>query len=216
MFDAPAPGPDDFERAREALVDRLQAQGRAERDATVEALRSVPRHEFVPSDRRSAAYEDRPLPIGDGQTISAPHMVGTMTDLLAPDPGDRILEIGTGCGYHAAVTTEIVGAGNVYSVEYLEGLATAARERLARLGYDVEVRVGDGREGWPEHAPYDGAYLTCAGSSIPDAIVEQVREGGRIVAPIGDRRQQLIRATVGDDGIDQRENHGGVRFVRLQ
>lgn len=216
MFDAPNPDDGDFERAREALVERLQTRGFVEREVTAEALRSVPRHEFVPDDRRRDAYRDRPLPIGDGQTISAPHMVGTMTDLLAPEEGDRLLEIGTGCGYHAAVTAEIAGAGNVYSVEYHDRLAETARDRFDRLGYDINVRVGDGRDGWPDNVPYDGAYLTCAASSLPDSIVEQVREGGRIVAPIGTRRQQLIQATVGSDGVEQRMEHGPVRFVRMQ
>lgn len=206
----------DYRRAREELVDRLQAREYVDRESTAEALRAVPRHEFVPSSQRSAAYEDRPLPIGEGQTISAPHMVGMMTDLLAPEPGDRVLEIGTGCGYHAAVTGEIVGDGNLYSVEYVRTLALEARERLDELGYDVRLRVGDGREGWPEHAPYDGAYLTCAAGSIPQAIVEQVRDGGRIVAPIGDGRQELIRATVGEATVTRRETHGGVRFVTMQ
>lgn len=216
MVDAPDSGDGDFEQAREALVDRLQTRDLVERDATAEALRSVPRHEFVPDDRTGDAYRDRPLPIGDGQTISAPHMVGMMTDLLAPEEGDRLLEIGTGCGYHAAVTAEIVGAGNVHSVEYHDRLAGTARDRFDRLGYDINVRVGDGRDGWPDHAPYDGAYLTCAASSIPVSIVEQVREGGWIVAPIGTRRQRLIRATVGADGVEEQTVHGRVRFVQMQ
>ena len=137
---------------------------------------AVPRHEFVPENRRGSAYEDRPLPIGEGQTISAPHMVAMMTDLLALDPGERVLEIGTGCGYHAAVTAEIVDG--LRSVEYHEPLAVVARERLARLGYEVDIRVGDGHEGWPEGAPYDAAYLTCAAPEIPAAVVRQVRPGG--------------------------------------
>ena len=175
---------------------------------------AVPRHEFVPEDRRGAAYEDRPLPIGEGQTISAPHMVAMMTDLLALGPGDQVLEIGTGCGYHAAVTAEIVDG--LRSVEYHEPLAVAARERLARLGYEVDIRVGDGHEGWPEGAPYDAAYLTCATPEIPAAVVRQIRPGGRIVAPVGTRRQTLVRATRRADGELDIEEHGGVRFVRMQ
>jgi protein-L-isoaspartate(D-aspartate) O-methyltransferase len=206
----------DYETARERLVERLRSRGYLEREATAEALRAVPRHEFVPAGRRGEAYADRPLPIGEDQTISAPHMVGMMTDLLAPDPGETILEVGTGCGYHAAVTSEAVGDGNVYSVEYVESLAADARERFERLGYDVHVRVGDGHEGWPEHAPYDGAYLTCAAEDIPPAVAEQVRPGGRVVAPLGTHSQRLVRAEVGEAGIENREDHGGVRFVSMQ
>jgi protein-L-isoaspartate(D-aspartate) O-methyltransferase len=204
----------DHERARERLVARLDEQGRIERESTREALRSVPRHEFVPESQRKNAYDDRPLPIGADQTISAPHMVAMMTDLLAPSMGDSILEIGTGCGYHAAVTAALVGG--VKSVEYHETLAESAHERLSRLGYDVAIRVGDGHDGWPEHAPYDGAYLTCAAPEIPEALVEQVRPGGYIVAPIGTRRQTLVRARRRADGGLDSENHGGVRFVRMQ
>jgi protein-L-isoaspartate(D-aspartate) O-methyltransferase len=205
----------DFDSARADLVDRLLDAGRIDRPATERALRAVPRHEFVPASRREAAYRDRPLPIGEGQTISAPHMVAMMSDLLAPDPGDRILEIGTGCGYHAAVTAELV-ADTVYSVEVEPALADRARDRLDRLGYDVRVRVGDGFDGWPAEAPYDGVYLTCAPESVPDRIVEQVRPGGRVVAPVGRDRQELLRLTRRADGGIDRERHGGVRFVPMR
>ncbi len=216
MFRRDPADDDEFETARERLVDSLVDAGRIEREATIDALRAVPRHEFVPEPRRENAYADRPLPIGSGQTISAPHMVGIMCDLLAPSRGDRILEIGTGCGYHAAVTAEIVGAENVYSVEYVEPLADDARRRLDRLGYgDVDVRVGDGRKGWPEHAPYDGAYLTCAAPELPDAVVSQLRVGGRLLAPIGTTRQTLVEAVRTEDGLERR-THGSVRFVTMQ
>ena len=168
-------GSEEFETRRERMVESLVDSDRIERDSTVEAMETVPRHEFVPEGRRDDAYADRPLPIGADQTISAPHMVGIMCDLLELEEGETVLEVGTGCGYHAAVTAEIVGDGNVYSVEYVDRLAGAARERLADLGYDIAVRVGDGHEGWPGHAPYDAAYLTCATASLPDAVVAQVR-----------------------------------------
>jgi protein-L-isoaspartate(D-aspartate) O-methyltransferase len=201
---------------RERLVDRL-AQRRELSAATERAMRAVPRHEFLPSDKRGAAYDDTPLPIGEGQTISAPHMVAIMTDLLDAGDGDRVLEVGTGCGYHAAVTAEVVGADNVYSVEYHESLARRARATLAETGYGaVSVRAGDGREGWPEHAPYDRAYLTCAAPDLPSGVVEQVRPGGRVLAPVGDRRQRLVAARKRADGGLDRESHGGVRFVPLQ
>jgi protein-L-isoaspartate(D-aspartate) O-methyltransferase len=208
-------GGGDFERRREEMVDRLVETDRIERESTVAALTAVPRHEFVPESRREDAYADRPLPIGADQTVSAPHMVGIMCDLLELDAGDRVLEVGTGCGYHAAVTAEIVGDGNVYSVEYVDRLAETARQRLADLGYEVHVRVGDGNAGWPDHAPYDAAYLTCAASSLPEAVVDQLREGGRVVAPIGTTSQTLVRATKTGDGL-RREDHGAVRFVRMQ
>ncbi|PSQ33730.1 protein-L-isoaspartate O-methyltransferase, partial [Halobacteriales archaeon SW_12_69_24] len=150
MFRRDSPDGEDFEAQRAALVDRLAEAGRFERASTIEAMRTVPRQEFVPESRREEAYADRPLPIGADQTVSAPHMVGIMCDHLELEPGDDVLEIGTGCGYHAAVTTEIVGDGTVYSVEYVDRLAREARERLADLGYAVHVRVGDGHDGWPE------------------------------------------------------------------
>ena len=206
----------DRRREREALVDRLA--GRRDLSAATErAIRAVPRHAFVPADRQAAAYDDTPLPIGEGQTISAPHMVAIMTDLLEAEEGDRVLEVGTGCGYHAAVTAEVVGAGNVYSVEYHDSLARQARETLRKAGYgDVSVRAGDGREGWPAHAPYDRAYFTCAAPDFPGAVVEQVRAGGLVLAPIGERTQTLVRARKREDGGLDRERHGGVRFVPLQ
>lgn len=205
-----------YEEEREALADRL-ARREELSEGTVDAMKAVPRHEFVPDARKDDAYADRPLPIGDDQTISAPHMVAIMTDLLEVGPGDRVLEIGTGCGYHAAVTAEVVGAENVFSVEFGEELAERARETLERIGYgEVNVRQGDGREGWPEGAPYDAAYFTCAVPEIPGAVVEQVREGGTVLAPVGDGVQRLVRARVGDGGIAERESHGGVRFVTVR
>lgn len=200
---------------RERMVEKLRTRRRIKRESTADALEAVPRHEFVPEDRRDSAYVDRPLPIGAGQTISAPHMVAVMTDLLELETGDRVLEIGTGCGYHAAVTAEIVGPGNVYSVEFVEELADSAQDRFERLGYEIHVRVGDGWEGWPDEAPFDAAYLTCAAPEIPPPVVEQLKKGGRIVGPIGNGRQELIRAFKRDDGLE-RERHGGVRFVPLQ
>jgi protein-L-isoaspartate(D-aspartate) O-methyltransferase len=205
----------DFETRRERMVETLAESGRIERESTIEALKAVPRHEFVPPERRGSAYADRPLPIGNDQTISAPHMVGIMCDRLALSEGEAVLEVGTGCGYHAAVTAEIVGDGNVYTVEYVESLAEDARKRLDDLGYNVQVRVGDGHDGWPEYAPYDAAYLTCAARELPEAVLEQLREGGRLLAPVGERRQRLVRAVKREDGID-REEFGGVRFVPMQ
>jgi len=207
---------EDLEQARERMVEQLAQRERFD-DSTLAAMEAVPRHEFVPVSRRDRAYEDRPLPIGNDQTISAPHMVAAMTELLDLDPGERVLEIGTGCGYHAAVTAELVGGDGVHSVEYHESLARKARERLAELGYgDVSVRAGDGRKGWPERGPYDRAYLTCAAAELPDGVVEQVRPGGYVLAPVGTGQQTLLRARRRADGSLDRETHGGVRFVRMQ
>ncbi|MEF8774670.1 MAG: protein-L-isoaspartate(D-aspartate) O-methyltransferase [Halobacteriales archaeon] len=206
----------DFAAARNRLVDRLAAR-RDFDEATVEAMRAVPRHEFVPERRRDRAYVDTPLPIGEDQTISAPHMVAEMVDLLDLDPGEDVLEIGTGCGYHAAVVAEVVGAEHVHSVEYHESLARDARRRLGRLGYgDVRIRAGDGTDGWPEHAPYDAAYLTAAPEEFPGPVVEQVRPEGRLLGPLGTRRQRLVLARRRPDGSLARERHGAVRFVPMR
>ena len=204
------------ERERDTLVDHLVAREGLDEE-TEAALRAVARHAFVPASQQEAAYKDRALPIGEGQTISAPHMVAIMTDLLDLERGHRVLEIGTGCGYHAAVTAEIVGPEQLYSVEYHENLAREARETLSALGYGaVSVRTGDGRDGWAEHAPYDRAYLTCAAPDFPARVVEQVRPGGVLLAPIGNGGQVLIRAVKQSDGSLEREQHGRVRFVPLQ
>ncbi|WP_336021873.1 protein-L-isoaspartate(D-aspartate) O-methyltransferase [Halobellus salinisoli] len=203
---------------RHALVERLRERGHVESDRVAAALDAVPRHEFVPAGLRDRAYADRPLSIGNGQTVSAPHMVAVMSELLAPDRDDRVLEIGAGCGYHAAVTAELVPSGDVYSIEYDADLAADARGRLARLGYDdrVSISVGDGREGWPDRAPFDGAYLTCAAPDVPPALREQAAPGGRIIAPVGDVRQELVVLDKRDDGAFERSEHGGVRFVRIR
>jgi len=207
----------DWAERRRRLVDRLAGRAAVDDERVLDAMGAVPRHAFVPDHERADAYADRPLPIGEGQTISAPHMVAIMADLLDLRPGDKILEIGTGCGYHAAVTAEIVGAENVYSVEYHGNLAEEARGRLADLGYQgVSVRAGDGKQGWADHASYDRAYLTCAAPEFPDAVVEQVRPGGLVLAPIGRGRQTLVRAHKRADGSLEQERHGGVRFVELK
>ena len=216
----------DYAARRRQLVDRLRRRTDAS-ERTLSAIAAVPRHEFVPADRRSDAYEDRPLPIGHGQTISAPHMVAIMTDLLAVSPGDRVFEVGTGCGYHAAVVAEIVGDEAVYSAEYVPELADAARDRLDRLGYDVTVRAADARTAFEDRPPFDATYLTCAADgAVPSAIVDRTRAGGHVVAPVetsgstesagrAETRQRLVRLTVRADGVD-REDHGAVRFVPMR
>ncbi|WP_136687544.1 protein-L-isoaspartate(D-aspartate) O-methyltransferase [Halorhabdus amylolytica] len=209
-------GVPDWERQRAALIEGLRERDRVG-DRALEALAAVPRHEFVPESRRHHAYADRPLPIGEGQTISAPHMVAIMVDRLELESGLTVLEIGTGCGYHAAVTAEIVGGENVYSVEYHASLAERARIRLEQVGYgDISITVGDGHDGLPEHAPYDRAYLTCAAADIPSAVLDQLRPDGIFLGPIGTGRQTLIRAHKRSDGSIDRESFGGVRFVEMQ
>lgn len=206
----------DFEAQRESLVETLERRENLS-DPVVEAMLAVPREEFVPDAKRNQAYADRPLPIGEGQTVSAPHMVAIMAEELGVDAGSRVLEIGTGCGYHAAVMAEIVGPANVFSVEYHRRLAVETRERLDRLGYeDIAVKHGDGHDGWSEHTPYDAAYLTCAAQDFPQAVVDQVRVGGTLLAPIGSRSQWLVRADKRPDGSIARQRLSRVRFVKMQ
>jgi protein-L-isoaspartate(D-aspartate) O-methyltransferase len=178
----PAQG-DPHARARSAMVDLIARQGVTD-SATLAALRAVPRHEFVPPEQRRDAYGDFPLPIGYGQTISQPYIVGYMTEIIRPRPGLKVLEVGTGSGYQAAV---LAAAGSeVYTVEIFEALATAARARLARLGFGgVTGRHGDGHFGWAEHAPFDAVIVTAAAGYIPPALVEQLRPGGRMIIPVG-------------------------------
>jgi protein-L-isoaspartate(D-aspartate) O-methyltransferase len=175
----------DFERARRQMVEE-QIEGRGIADPRVlEAMRLVPRHEFVPAELRGFAYADRPLPIGLDQTISQPYIVALMTELIEPEPQDRVLEIGTGSGYQAAVAAELVS--EVYSIEIIPELARSAAERLRRLGVsNVEVHAGDGYLGWPEHSPFDGILVTAGADHIPEPLIEQLRPGARMVIPVGD------------------------------
>ncbi len=182
------------------------------------AFRDVPRHRFVPAEWARYAYGDHPLPIGYGQTISQPYMVAKMTELIQPQKRDRVLEIGTGSGYQAAILSRLVA--QVYTIEIVEPLALAARSRLAELGYpNVEVRVGDGYLGWPERAPFDAIVVTAGATEIPPALVEQLKPGGRMVIPVGSPAgiQTLYLVTRGSQGPrDIRvQEIMGVRFVPL-
>jgi len=173
--------------ARREMVERqLRARG-IDDPKVLAAMGRVPRHELVPADVRGSAYGDFPLPIGHGQTISQPYIVAFMTEALRPAATDRVLEIGTGSGYQAAVLAELVA--KVYTIEIVAPLGERARTDLARLKYDnVHVRIGDGYEGWPEHAPFDAIIVTCSPEHVPAPLVQQLREGGRMIIPVGDAR----------------------------
>jgi protein-L-isoaspartate(D-aspartate) O-methyltransferase len=200
---------------RRMVSEQLASPGFEIRDARVlAAMEKVPRHEFVPQALRYRAYEDGPLPIGYGQTISQPFIVALMTATLELQPEDRILEIGTGSGYQAAVLAEL--AGEVYTMEIIEPLARNAAADLQRLGYtNVTVKTGDGTNGWPEAAPFDAIIVTCAPDHVPQRLVDQLREGGRMIIPVGlagDQTLYLLRRRSG-----RMETHAvlPVRFVPM-
>ena len=164
----------------------------------LQAMNTVPRHEFVPANMRSVAYENRPLPIGFGQTISQPYIVALMTDLLQPQPGQRVLEIGTGSGYQAAILSQLVA--EVYSIEIIEELGKSTTQLLTRLDYDnIKTRIADGYDGWPQHAPFDSIIVTAAISHIPPPLVKQLKNGGRMVIPVGTRFQTQYLTLVEKD-----------------
>jgi len=196
----------DFSKLRRELVKRLINEGLLRSEKVIKAMLKVPREEFVPRRYRSYAYHDTPLPIGYGQTISAPHMVAIMTEALDPQPGDKVLEIGTGSGYQAAVIAEIVGnEGHVWSVERIKELAEFARENLERTSYirRVTIVIGDGSKGYEPAAPYDKIIVTAAAPDIPKPLINQLKIGGKIVIPIGDRYSQrlVIAIKVGEDRV---------------
>jgi protein-L-isoaspartate(D-aspartate) O-methyltransferase len=206
--------PADFTKGRMQMV-REQLEEREIRDPRVlQAMREIPRHELVPDDVRPLAYADRPLPIGHGQTISQPYIVGFMTEQLAPRKTDRVLEIGTGSGYQAAVLSKLVA--EVYTIEIVKPLATRAAADLRRLGFsNVHVRAGDGYKGWPEHAPYDAVIVTCAPDHVPQPLVDQLREGGRMIIPVGDFGAQELYLLEKRGGKVERRAVLPVRFVPM-
>lgn len=211
---APQPPKDaELAEARQEMVEDIRARG-VKDAAVLAAVGSVPRHLFIPEGERSNAYEDRPLPIGYGQTISQPYIVALMTSLLGLRPNSRVLEVGTGSGYQAAVLARL--ADQVYSVEILKPLGERARRTLAELGYkNVRVRVGDGYKGWPDAAPFDAIIVTAAPPSIPEPLLKQLKTGGKLVIPVGKTYQDLIVMTKRRDGGFDRESVLPVRFVPM-
>ena len=208
-----------FAQQRARLVESLKARGYISSPEVEAAMRAVKRHLFVPERNRADSYDDRPLDIGEGQTISAPHMVAIMAEALELERGQRVLEVGGGSGYHAAVVAHIVAPpGHVFSVERIPSLAGRARESLERAGYSqyVTMVVGDGSAGLPEHAPYDRIFVACAAPDIPPPLFAQLREGGRMLVPVGPVYvgQDLIRVEK-RAGRQHIENLGGCVFVPL-
>ncbi len=216
---------DDFARRRRAMVEAISEDvvrtsaliGREEFDPRVmEVMGEVERHKFVPERLLRAAYENRPLPIGYGQTISQPYIVALMTDLLEVGPGDRVFEVGAGSGYQAAVLARLVD--RVHTMEIIPGLAAECRERMTRLGYEnVEVLTGDGYYGWEEGAPYDAIIVTAAAPHIPPPLIDQLKPGGRMVIPVGPPflNQQLTLVEKAEDGSVTTRQVLPVRFVPL-
>lgn len=202
-----------YEKQRRAMVER-QIEARGVKDPRVlEAMRKVLRHRFVPVDLAGRAYEDNPLPIGCDQTISQPYIVALMTELLELGPEDKVLEIGTGSGYQAAVLAEV--AAEVFSIEIVPELADLALRNLRAAGYDsVRVRVGDGYRGWPEEAPFQGIIVTAAPDHVPQPLIDQLDEGGRLVIPVGDVYQELMVLRK-EDGRIRRRVVIPVRFVPM-
>lgn len=211
---------------RQRMIETIEAETRATGRETgrsrlaprvLEAIRAVPRDAFVPDELADRAWDDRPLPIGSGQTISQPFIVALMTDLLDPAPCDRVLEVGTGCGYQTAVLARLVQV--VYTIEYLPELGRQAAETLSKIGDDnVHLRIGDGCRGWPEAAPFDGIIVTAAANEVPPALIAQLAPRGRMVIPVGHGRfgQDLVLITKGDDGTTERRSVLPVAFVPLR
>lgn len=204
---------DEAQRLRKSLVERVAIRSGASKPV-LDALESIPRELFMPGVNLLDVYADGPYPIGHGQTISQPTVIAMMTEAIAPTPQTRVLEIGTGCGYQAAILSKL--CAHVYSIEVIEPLSRAAEQRLELLGLDnVSLRVGDGYHGWPDEAPFDAILATAAPPDVPQTLLDQLADGGRLVMPVGARfAQDLVRVTRRRDQF-QRENLGAVAFVPM-
>ncbi|MBI1310486.1 protein-L-isoaspartate(D-aspartate) O-methyltransferase [bacterium] len=204
---------DAFFRRQDMVAHQLRARGiRDER--VLQAMADVPRHEFVSSVDLEMAYGDHPVAIGHQQTISQPYIVALMTELVRPQPGMRVLDVGTGSGYQAAVLAELVD--EVFTVEIVPELAIAAQKRLVRLGYrNVSCRISDAFDGWAEAAPFDGMIAAAAPTEIPDALIEQLAPGGRLVIPVGTTSQRLVVVEKSASGTVTQTDAGAVAFVRM-
>jgi protein-L-isoaspartate(D-aspartate) O-methyltransferase len=207
--------PDVYARERRQMVEEQLARRDISDRRVLEVMERVPRHEFVPPPYRDQAYEDYPLPIEGGQTISQPYIVALMTQSLGLKGGEKVLEIGTGSGYQAAVLAEL--KVRVFSIDINAGLAEQAAQTLRRLGYkDIQIKSGDGFFGWPEEAPFDGIIVTCASPRLPPLLVEQLKEGGRLIIPLGDARQfQVLTLVTKTGGKLKTREISGVRFVPM-
>jgi protein-L-isoaspartate(D-aspartate) O-methyltransferase len=206
--------PSDFGVERQRMVQQQLVPRGIHNGRVLAAMAKVPREEFVPADSRAASYEDGPLPIGYGQTISQPYIVAFMTEQLRLSPTDRVLEIGTGSGYQAAILAEL--AGEVYTIEIVGPLAQSAEAALQRLGYkNVHVKVGDGYKGWPEYAPFDAIIVTCAPDKVPQSLTDQLKEGGRMIIPVGDRFAQELYLLEKKNGQLKESVTLPVRFVPM-
>lgn len=206
--------PEETWQARRIQMVKEQIEDRGVKDSLVlTALRKVPRHKFIPEEYLELSYTDGPLPIGSDQTISQPYIVAVMTELLHLKKGDKVLEIGTGSGYQCAVLCEI--ADSVYTIEIMEPLGLKADETLHRLGYkNFELKIGDGYQGWPEHAPFDGIIVTAAPNHVPEPLYQQLKMNGKMVIPVGEGSQELLVVTKTEKGMVT-ESALPVRFVRM-
>ena len=205
---------DEFETMRRSMV-KTQIERRGVKDEKVlDAMRKVERHKFVPEQYIEHSYEDRPLPIGEGQTISQPYIVALMTEVLELDSTQKVLEVGTGSGYQAAVLAEI--CDSVYTIEIVEALGKRSKKLLAELGYEnLKVKVGDGYKGWEEYSPFDGVIVTCAPSHVPQPLIDQMAEGGKMVIPVDVAFGQDLILLIKKDGKVERKSIIPVRFVPM-
>jgi len=207
----------EYQEQRQEMIKTLRIDGYIKTDKVADAMNTIPRHRFLPKDQKIYAYEDRPLPVGKNQTISAPHMVAIMTEALELKGDEKVLEIGAGTGYHSAVVAHIVKEGYIYTVEKIEELTQKARENIKKTGYiNTEVITGDGTQGYQKKAPYDRISVTASAPDIPTPLIEQLKPGGQMLIPIGTRyHQNLIKIIKTHNGEITKKNLGGCIFVPL-